>query len=79
MPISSKQAIGKQFNEIVELLTNSGFANIVTEEIKHNKKGIFDKENSISLITIDGKATFQKDEWVKNDILIKVQYKTFDI
>ena len=78
IPLSSDQISGKHFFDVEKMIREAGFTNVVTEEVKRGKKGLFDKDNTVFLITINGESKFKKNDWFDKESIVKIQYNTFD-
>ncbi|SDZ78936.1 hypothetical protein SAMN05216349_10157 [Oribacterium sp. KHPX15] len=73
MPSSSSSFKGKNYQEVQEQFKNLGFTNISTE-VSLEKAGIFDNNNAIEHILIDGKTEFKTGDYFKKDVKIILYY-----
>ena len=77
LPRSLKDYKGEQVQDVVSSLEDAGFINV--ELLKASKKaGFFHKENTVSVITIDGKNDCKKGTKFPITKKIKVYYYTKD-
>ena len=74
---SSKHYLGRIYQEVVSELQEAGFANIILEEQKKEKKGWLSKEGGIAKISINGQTQFDKGEWFEQKATIRITYYTF--
>lgn len=77
IPLSSEQFIGKNVNDVETLIQEAGFKNIIIEEVKKGKKGLFDKDNAVFLVTINGESKFKKNDWFKKESIVKILCYTY--
>ena len=73
IPISSKYAQGKNYEEIVKMLKDAGFTNISLSTLEDDAI-IFTKTDKIEKITVDGKSTFDEGTVFKSNVKIIVYY-----
>lgn len=79
MPNSSKYYLGRVYTEVIEELQNAGFTNIVTEEQKKAKRGLFNKNGEIAIISANGQTQFGKGEWFDEKAIIRITYHVFAV
>lgn len=73
IPISSKYAKGKNYEEIVKMLEDAGFTNISLSVLEDDAI-FFKKTDQIDKITIDGNSTFDEGTVFKSNVKIIVYY-----
>lgn len=79
VPSSSKKFIGKNYEIVINELSNIGFTQFDVESQHKSKKSLLDKEGNIISISINGQSQFQKDEWFAKESIIKINYMTFKV
>ncbi|SFL50269.1 Double zinc ribbon [Lachnospiraceae bacterium KH1T2] len=74
IPIGAEECKGKNYTEINDQLTKSGFTNITVNKIEDLKPSETERLNQIEEITVGGEATFAKDTMYDSDTEIIVNY-----
>ena len=72
MTESSKQYIGKNFEEVCQLLKDQGFQNISISKI--TQKGMMTKDGEVINIRVDDKDGFDAYEWYSINASIVIEY-----
>lgn len=78
IPDAAKKLLGRNYEQVVQELTDVGFVNIQTLEIHQVKKGIFEKDGNVSRIIVDKQVDFNKGDWFAIDVPIFIEYNTYD-
>ena len=68
----SKYYVGKNYEEVMDLLIDAGFTSI--ETVRSTDKGLFTKSGQTLSIRIDGDDSFDKGAWYPEDADIKLIY-----
>lgn len=77
VPISANDCLGKNYQDIVNDMSSTGFVNIQTKPIEDLVTGWLTKDGEVEEITIDGNSSFRiKDRFDKNATVI-ISYHTF--
>ncbi len=78
LPEASSFFIGKQYEDVVEMLKNLGFTNISVNSRTDFKSNWLSKDKEILNISIDGIDKFAKDTWFKKAAPIEIGYRSMD-
>ncbi len=76
IPVSSSDAKGKNYSDIVTMFESAGFTNIVTEGLKDIGRfsDLYLKENAVKEIAINGNIEFNKNQSIESDALVVIRY-----
>ena len=77
VPDSSKSYFNRPYQEVAAEFQGAGFMNITYEEVKHSKKGFFDRNQSVEEISMGGQTSFEAGEWFDQNAKVKIYYRTF--
>ena len=77
LPISSKDAIGKNYEEIVNLLDAAGYTNITTKPEKDLTIGLFGREDAIKEMMVGDDSKAEQNTMYRIDTPIIVKYHKF--
>lgn len=78
IPDSTKAYLGRAYMSVSEEIRTAGFMNIELQEQKKAKKGLFEKDGKVTLISVNGQTRFSKDEWFDEKAKIIIVYQTFE-
>lgn len=78
VPISAKEAKKMNYNELIKLLSESGFVNIKTQAEYDLITGWINKDGFVDEITINGETKFTKNSTYRPDVEILITYHTFE-
>lgn len=78
IPDSTKAYLGREYMSVSEEIRTAGFMNIELQEQKKAKKGLFEKDGKVTLISVNGQTRFSKDEWFDEKAKIIIVYQTFE-
>lgn len=78
IPDSTKVYLGREYMSVLEEIRTAGFMNIELQEQKKAKKGLFEKDGKVTLISVNGQTRFSKDEWFDEKAKIIIVYQTFE-
>ena len=76
-PITSKDAKGKQYSEIVELFKKAGFTNVKVKGMDDLVTGWINKEGEVSSITINSEKNYYEDDEFEQDASVIIKYHSF--
>lgn len=78
LPISSSEIEEEDYNfsDLHNVFINNGFTNVIPEKIEDVKIGLLKKDGEIEKVTVNGKTSFSKGEWVDKDTEIVITYHT---
>ena len=78
LPISSSEIEEEDyiFSDLHNVFINSGFTNVIPKKIEDVKIGLLKKDGEIEKVTVNGKTSFSKGEWVDKDTEIVITYHT---
>ena len=76
-PITSKDAKGKQYSEVVELFKDVGFTNVKAKGMDDLVTGWINKEGEVSSITINSDKNYLEDDEFEQDALVVIKYHSF--
>ena len=74
IPDASKKYIGRNYQDVINELSDAGFAEFITEK-QETKKTILSKGNGILKIAINGQTQFSKGEWFSPKSKIRITYQ----
>ena len=80
LPLSRKEMIGKDYQQINQQLVDAGFTNIVlcpNPDIEDGFNPKKKKDGEIQSVTINGTSEFKKNLSYDNDVLIRIIYHTY--
>ena len=80
LPLSRKEMIGKDYQQINQQLVDAGFTNIVlcpNPDIEDGFNPLKKKDGEIQSVTINGTSEFKKNLSYDNDVLIRIIYHTY--
>ena len=72
--LSSKEAKGSNYEEIVNKFKEAGFGNVEIEADYDVIVGWFDKEGEVETITVDGIKKFETGRYERVDVPIYIKY-----
>lgn len=75
--LSSKEAKGKNYSEVVNQFELQGFTDIETEEIEDLVTGWLTKDGTVENVTINGLSDFEKESIFEPNAKIVIYYHTF--
>lgn len=75
--VSSRDLKNKDYNYVLERLSDSGFYNIELIEEEDLMFGFFAKENEVESVTIDGDSSFSEDDYFPIDAVVEITYHTY--
>ena len=75
MSASSNTLKGKNYQDVVDQLTNAGFTNVSSQPAAISP-GLFDKSNTVEHVLAGGKTTFTEEDYFDKDTPIIVYYYT---
>lgn len=73
VPGSSKSFIGKDYKDVIDEFKNAGFDNVSSFEVF--SKDRFKKSGDVLDISIDGKDSFNEEDWFHADSSVSIRYK----
>lgn len=76
-PLSSKQAKGKNYQNILDIFVNAGFCNVEARPIFDLTFGWLTKDGAVEKIQIEGKHDFSVNSNYRLDANIVISYHTF--
>lgn len=78
LPISSSEIEEENYNfsDLHNTFINCGFKNVIPEKIEDVKVGLLKKDGEIEKVTVNGRTSFKKGEWVDKDAEIVITYHT---
>lgn len=76
-PNSSKYYYNRPYQETAAEFQAAGFFNIRFEEQPHGQKGLFDRNESVAEISINGQTQFDSGEWFDQNAKIRITYRTY--
>ncbi len=77
VPITSKEAKDKNYQEVEKMFKNSRFGSITLTPKEDLKLGIFTKDGAVESVTIDGDSKYSEDSEFRLDADIEIVYHTF--
>lgn len=77
VPITSKEAKNKNYQDVENMFKNSRFGNITLTPKEDLKFGIFTKDGAVESVTIDGNSKYSEDATYRLDADIEIDYHTF--
>lgn len=75
IPDSSRKYMGREYKEVVQELNDAGFTSVIAEPW-FVKKSIFNRNDSIDKITIGGLTEFNKGDWFRPEVTIRINYQS---
>lgn len=75
--VSSSEIVGKNYEDVVSILKNTGFTNIATEAIDDLIIGWLTKDGEVEKVEIGGYTSYKADSKYDANVKIVVYYHTF--
>ncbi len=79
MPADSEELVGRDCQEVVDLLTEAGFTNVTTEPIEDLMVGLFHNDGEVKQITVNGSTEFTTESVYPHDEPIVVTYHSYQV
>lgn len=77
VPMSSKEAKGRNYEDIVTKFRSAGFDNIYAEPMGDLIIGLLNKSGEVEEVTVGGKSDFSKNKRFSPDTYVIVRYHSF--
>ena len=74
LPVNEKDYRGRPYEQVVKDLESIGFENVETYPKKDITIELFTKDGQVESVTINGKANFEKGEYMKKNARVLVTY-----
>lgn len=76
-PVSSREAKGRNYEDIVTKFETAGFRNVYAEPMGDLIIGFLNKSGEVDEVTVGGKSDFKKDSRYAPDTYVIVKYHSF--
>jgi len=76
-PSGSSVMKGRDYESVVELFEENGFANIKLEKIEDLITGWLTKDGEVEEVSVGGDFEYSSDKWVNADTEVIIRYHTF--
>ncbi len=74
---SAKDLSGKDYKEVMRILSEMGFTNITSVALEDLSVGWFSKENTVNEVSIDGNTKFETGDIFNKTVKVTVSYHSF--
>jgi len=74
-PMSSRQALGSNYIQVIQALKEAGFTAFVIQEQRDSTRGWFTTDKEVVRISIDGHEVFEAGTWFQEDDVVRILYR----
>ncbi|MDO4798245.1 MAG: hypothetical protein Q4A01_09550 [Coriobacteriales bacterium] len=79
MPAESEELVGRDCQEVMDLLTQAGFTNVVAKPHEDLMVGLLHNDGEVEKITVNGTTEFTTETSYPHDQEIVITYHTYQV